>query len=143
MKVSARTQYGLRILVQLATETEQENRVQGKEIAARQGINEPYLEQIMVSLKKAGLVRTIRGRNGGYLLAREPESISLLDVIEVFGGPLEVASSERHGNISEDPGALAASQAWQVLTDTLRDVAGGITLKKIIEADRASLTYVI
>lgn len=142
MKVSARTQYGLRILIQLGSETRHGRRVQGKEIAAQQGINEPYLEQIMVSLKKAGMIQTVRGRNGGYLLAEDPKNVNLLQVIEVFEGQLDLADAGE-GLPNSSPESLAASASWTELTQTLRQTAGAITLQGIIEHKQDTLVYFI
>ena len=88
MNLSSKTRNGLRILLHVAQEAHCGRLAQGKDIALKQRINEPYLEQIMLSLKVAGLVRTVRGRNGGYTLACAPETISLLDIIQVCEGIL-------------------------------------------------------
>ncbi len=143
MKVSTRTQFALRILIQLGTETRKGHLLQGKEIAARQGINEPYLEQIMVSLKKAGVVQTVRGRNGGYLLARAPIDVPLLEVIETFEGELDLSDAKKDGKLAESPESVAATSVWAEMTRALRESAGKITLASIIDKEHQSLVYVI
>ena len=79
LKLSTKGRYGLRALIDLAQYSEIEP-VSISSIAARQGISERYLEQLMAKLKKAGLIKSIRGAGGGYVLAREVESISVGDV---------------------------------------------------------------
>ncbi|HEY6103691.1 MAG TPA: Rrf2 family transcriptional regulator, partial [bacterium] len=76
MKVSTRAEYGLRALIDLATHYG-EGPVQSREIAARQGLPEPYLNQLMTSLRRAGLVSSKRGPAGGHSLAKPPEAINL------------------------------------------------------------------
>lgn len=85
MKVSARAEYGLRALIDLARHYG-EGPVQSHEIAARQGLPEPYLNQLMTSLRRAGLVASKRGPMGGHALARSPQEISLREAFEVLEG---------------------------------------------------------
>ena len=129
MKISTKTQYGLRILLHVAKNTRAERLAQGKDIAARQNIN----EQIMVSLKKGGLIQTQRGRNGGYMLARDPHDISVLAVIEVFEGDLALGESEDEANLSGE--GRACAWVWQELSTLLRERAADISLASIIERD--------
>ncbi len=135
MKLSSKTQYGTRILLQVAITTQSGRLAQGKELAAKQNINEPYLEQIMVSLKKAGMIQTVRGRRGGYLLAIDPKTVTLLDIIETFEGPVALAEL---GSDKDTPPASqdAITAAFENINQTLRAEAGGVTLADIIEADR-------
>ena len=86
MKLSTKTRYGLRILLQIAADTENNKKgsVKGKSIAQMQNVSEAYLEQIMIPFKTAGFVKTVRGCNGGYALNRPAESITVLDIIELF-----------------------------------------------------------
>lgn len=141
MKVSTKTQYGLRILLHVAKDTRVGRLAQGKDIAARQAINEPYLEQIMVSLKKGGLIQTVRGRNGGYMLARAPEQITVRDIIEVFEGQLDLVEGE--GASSPGNEEEAAYSVWANLRDVIREETGGVTLAQIIERSQRFPDYMI
>ncbi|HEY3248606.1 MAG TPA: Rrf2 family transcriptional regulator [bacterium] len=85
MKVSARAEYGLRALIDLAQHYG-EGPVQSHEIAARRGLPEPYLNQLMTSLRKAGLVASKRGPTGGHTLTRPPQEISLREAFDVLEG---------------------------------------------------------
>lgn len=85
MKVSARAEYGLRALIDLARYYGT-GPVQSHDIAARQGLPEPYLNQLMTTLRKAGLVASKRGPSGGHVLARAPELISLREAFSVLEG---------------------------------------------------------
>jgi len=85
MKLSARTRYGLRALLELA-ENASKGPLQLRVIARRQEISAKYLEQLMAVLKSAGFVRSIRGAKGGYLLARQPDQIRLDEVFHCLEG---------------------------------------------------------
>ena len=87
MKISTKGRYGLRLMVDLAVHYEQ-GLVPLKEIAVRQEISEKYLEQIMMQLNRSGLVRSVRGAQGGYCLAQPPESITVGAVLRVMEGSL-------------------------------------------------------
>lgn len=87
MKLSTRGRYGLRAMIDMAQSTDQ-NPIATHSIAERQGISERYLEQLMVPLKRAGLVKSIRGSQGGYLLGKSPEDITAGDIIRVLEGPI-------------------------------------------------------
>ena len=88
MKLSTKGRYGLRAMIDLARYSENEP-VSISSIAARQDISERYLEQLVGLLKKAGLVRSIRGATGGYVLARNSGEISVGDVLRALEGSLE------------------------------------------------------
>ena len=89
MKDGSRGDYGLRALVFLAASVELGKPVQIHAIAERQQIPEDYLRQLLVQLRAAGLVKSVRGPHGGYLLAKTPDEISMGEVIEVLEGAPE------------------------------------------------------
>ena len=89
MKVGSRGDYGLRALVYLASMSAGSKPVQIHAIAQQQQIPEDYLRQLLVTLRIAGLVQSVRGPHGGYLLARDAGAISMCEVIEVLEGPPE------------------------------------------------------
>ena len=81
MKLSTKGRYGLRILLDVALHGGEAPRL-AREIAASQGISEKYISRLLIALRRAGLVVSVRGAKGGYRLGRFPESITLLDVVE-------------------------------------------------------------
>lgn len=87
MKLSTRSEYGLRAMVDLAMR-HGEGPVSLRSIAERQDISEHYLEQLMSSLRKAGLITSSRGAQGGYELARPPKETSVGDIVRVLEGPI-------------------------------------------------------
>jgi len=88
MKLSTRAEYGLLALVDLALFSS-DRPLQAKQIADRQGIPKQYLDQLMMDLKRAGLVLSSRGRQGGYQLARPGSTITLWEAIATFGVPID------------------------------------------------------
>ena len=88
MKLSTKGRYGLRAMIDLARYSGKEPVTIGS-IAARQNISERYLEQIVALLKKNGLVKSIRGASGGYVLSREMKDISVGDILRALEGSLE------------------------------------------------------
>lgn len=88
MKVSTRGDYACRALLSLTLHADHEGPTSVRDIAERTGLPQPYLEQILLALKGAGLVRSKRGVGGGYVLAREPRDITLADVISAVDGPI-------------------------------------------------------
>lgn len=120
MKLSTKPRYGLRILAQIAADGGGKKPVSGKEVARKQGISTAYIEQILIPMRNAGIVRTVRGRNGGYLLDRPASQISLLDIIELFEGRLELVAEEECDPI--------AAPLWNRLTESLRTQTRAITV---------------
>ena len=90
MKVSTRGDYASRALLSLALHAEREGPTSVRDIAERTGLPQPYLEQILLALKGAGLVRSKRGVGGGYVLARSPDDITLGEIVSAVDGPIAV-----------------------------------------------------
>jgi Rrf2 family protein len=82
---NAKVEYALRAVLELASRGS-ENAVQSREIAARQAIPEPFLDQLLSTLRRAGMVRSIRGPSGGYVLSRRPHQITVGDVVRACNG---------------------------------------------------------
>ena len=132
MQLTTKTRYSLRILVQLALKYN-ETPVKGKDISSRQNISEPYLEQIMITIKSAGFVKTVRGCNGGYILKIAPEKISVLDIMELFEGKIEFADCLNEKEKCIMYSNCPTTDVWKHLSLTLKNEAKKTTLKSIIE----------
>ena len=92
MKLTTRTRYGTRLMVELARSYEQ-GPLKLSEIARRQSLPVKYLEQIVMPLREAGLIKSVRGVNGGHMLGRPPEEISVYDIMKVLEGDAIVPCS--------------------------------------------------
>lgn len=137
---STRDAYGLRAIVELARQ-EEGVPLQSREIAARQDIPQAYLDQLLVSLRRAGLVKSVRGAGGGYLLNQPADTLTVADVLR----PL---SSDLFSNRWEgDAGATSTVTAvfHEALT-AATDVLASTTITELVEAEdahRASQTYMM
>ena len=103
-----------------------------KSISERQSISEYYLEQLFSTLRKAELIKSIRGAQGGYILNRAPAEISIHEVIEVLEGPIEVSNcleDEACNNID----CCATRLLWKKIKDSIDSVTSSITLKDIVD----------
>lgn len=131
MKVSTRAEYGLRALMDLANHYG-EGPIQSKDIAGRQGLPEPYLNQLMTSLRRAGLVSSKRGPAGGHALARPPEQISLGEAFEV----LEGSTAPWWCVETSDPDCVYAPgctlrPVWQAINSAVAQVLGRLSLADV------------
>jgi len=106
-------------------------------IPAKRGIPEKYLVHILLQLKRAGLVRSVRGAQGGYLLARSPEEVTLHDIIRAIDGPvLEPLPLEDDGDRDVEP-------AWREVALRIGAVLDDITVRDILErANKAEMYYI-
>ena len=120
MKISSKGDYGLRALVDLAQHFESREPVQVKDIARRQRIPEEYLGQLMVGLRRAGLVHSVRGAAGGYLLARPPAEITVAQVLETLEGPLAIADGLSDRPNARGPGGAIRELWWQATQAAVR-----------------------
>lgn len=139
MKVTTRGEYGLRALYELA-KRHGTGPVPIKTISAAQGISEAYLEQLFSPLRKAGLVLSTRGTQGGYELSRDPSEISVGDALRVLEGPLtpiECVSEDGDGARGCDrSGCCPTRMVWEKLRDSMVAVLDSITLKDLCEQGR-------
>lgn len=126
MRLTARSEYGLLALIDLGVRYGA-GPVSAREVSGRQGIPLKFLEQLLASLRKSGLVAAVRGARGGFTLTREPSSISVLEVVEALEGPLAPTSCDG-GQLCGRSGECAAAGVWTRATDALRDVFKTTTL---------------
>ncbi len=137
MKLSTKGRYGLRAMIDLARYSEEEP-VSISSIAARQDISERYLEQLVGMLKKAGLVRSIRGAAGGYVLARGTGEISVGDVLRALEGSLEPV---RCAAFYSEEGCMAADgcvtkYVWQKINESINDTVDHMMLDELVQESR-------
>lgn len=133
MKVSTRGDYACRALVSLALHGGGQTPTSVREIADRTGLPQPYLEQILLALKGAGLVRSKRGVGGGYVLARDPESILLSQIVSAVDGPITAGDfGEPHTNGACDhEGQCVLLAIWAAAGAYMRRYLDSYTLANI------------
>ena len=137
MRISTKGRYALRLLLDLA-EHRGDGFVSLKEIAERQGISKKYLEQIIPILNKTNVLRTNRGAQGGYMLARNPDKYTVGEILRLTEGSLApVACLEQEENFCERREECATLPVWQGLFDVINEYLDGITLQDILDQEHA------
>ncbi|MDR3086303.1 MAG: Rrf2 family transcriptional regulator [Christensenellaceae bacterium] len=131
MKLSTKGRYGVRAMYELALRFGS-GPLSVKEIAGRQGVPEAYLEQLIAPLRRAGLVKSIRGAQGGYELAKPPNEISAYAVITALEGPTAPASCVLDEEQCENATNCAMHSLWQRIHDGVNDVLISITLQDLL-----------
>ncbi len=135
MKVSTRGDYASRALLSLALHQAEAGPTSVRDLAERTGLPQPYLEQILLALKGAGLVRSKRGVGGGYVLARTPETITLGQIVSAVDGPISAGDfGEPHTNGACDhEGQCALLDVWSEVGQTMRTYLDSYTLADMVE----------
>ena len=135
MKVSLRATYGILAAMDLALQNGVAP-VQAKSIARRHAIPARFLEQVLHALKRAGVVESLRGAQGGYLLSKPPSDISLAEIVEALDGPLmPVPHPKSNGRRVRNPARLETllGTVWDKVRQAELDVLGSVTLQEIAE----------
>ena len=138
MKLSTKGRYGLRAMIDLARYSEEEP-VSISSIASRQDISERYLEQLVGLLRKAGLVQSIRGATGGYVLAKGAKEISVGDVLRALEGSLEpvkcAAFYSEEGCMASD--GCVTKYVWHKINDSINETVDKMMLDELVRESRA------
>ena len=131
MKLSTKGRYGVKAMVELAIHYGN-SPLSIKTISQRQGISEYYLEQLFSPLRKAKLINSIRGAQGGYILGREPREIKISDIMHVLLGPIEIADCIE-GVACNNIDCCATRLLWTKIKNSIDEVMEGITLQDIVD----------
>ena len=137
MNVSSRCDYAVRAVIDLARQAPTSTPRTATDIAGRERIPEKYLVHILLHLKRAGIVQSVRGAQGGHVLARSPGAISVLDVITAVDGPI----------FEPLPGAESPSEevrlAWRKVARQMTDALSEITIQSLLdEAAKAEMYFI-
>ncbi len=136
MNISSRCEYACRAVVELTASEHSTTPVTAVHIAEQRGIPEKYLVHILLQLKRAGIVRSIRGSQGGYLLGRSPDDISLLDIIRAIdGGVLEPLPVD-------DANGRDMRPVWKQVAKGIEDVLRLITVRDLVNGAHSSMYYI-
>jgi Rrf2 family protein len=144
MKLSTRTRYGIRAILELAVHYN-EGPIQIKVIALRQTISIKYLEQLMAILKSAGFLKSVRGAKGGYILAKKPNQIRLSDVFIALEGPVSTVECVQDESYCVKVADCMARQVWLQVQQAIMNVLQAITLQDLLDKakDGKNLNYQI
>ena len=135
MKISTKARYGLRALVDLAIHSGGEQ-VALQQIARRQELSVPYLEQVFSLLKKTGIVKSVKGAQGGYILAKEPYAITVGEILRIIEGDMTIVEEERtpqtfnliQSNLEE----CIKRNVWDKVTESIYEVIDNMTIEELM-----------
>lgn len=132
MKLSTRGRYGLKAMFQLALHYG-EGPLSINSIAYQQGLSNNYLEQLFSVLRKNGLIKSVRGAQGGYMLAKHPENITVGNILRVLEGDMAPAECVIDDNISCDKEESCVTKiVWMRIKDSINSVIDSITLQDML-----------
>ena len=132
MKVSTRVEYGLVALTDIAMYSENGRAITASDIASRQHISLKYLEQILMSLKQAGFVRSQKGVGGGYMLSRSAGSIVMSDILNALDGTILADTYTSETDSEEGLRPLVNNCFWEKMNEYLRSFTSNLTLSELI-----------
>jgi len=146
MKLSTKGRYGTRAMLDIASHVEKGPCVM-KDISARQNISPKYLDHILSALRRAGLIKNIRGKGGGYMLAKPASTINLKEIIEAVEGSLAPVECVDDADLCDRSTVCPTIEVWRKLRDAIEGVLVATTLESLVESQKqkepASLQYVI
>lgn len=131
MELSCKSEYAILALLEMAAHYESGDPLQIRQIAAQQNIPDRYLEQLLATLRRGGIVKSQRGSKGGYLLTREPRKIILFEILECLEG-LEVRAGEENVN-SKSIDSSVIEEIWQEASRAANSVLQKYTLQDLCE----------
>jgi len=133
MRVTAKVDYAVRASMVLARAAADGRPVKGEQIGTEQDIPVKYLENILSELRQGGLVRSQRGADGGYWLAKAPDAITIADIIRAVEGPLATVRGERAEQLDYGDGTGALQDMWVAVRASLRSVLEQVTLADVTD----------
>lgn len=131
MKISTKGRYGVRAMLDIALNST-EGQVTVKSIAERQNISEGYLEQVFSSLRKGGLVKSIKGAQGGYVLGRSAIDITIGDILRQLEGELTVVDESTGSSGENEMEYLISSNVWSKINNSINKMVDSITLESLV-----------
>lgn len=133
MKLSTKGRYGTRAMIDIALYKESGSTLL-KDIASRQGISLKYLDHILSSLRKAGLIKNVRGKGGGYSLTRPAAQITLCEIIEAVEGTLAPVECVDNPDYCKKTSTCSAHDVWVKVRESIEDVLRNTSLQSLTES---------
>ena len=135
MKISTKIRYGTRAILELASRYG-EGPIELKEIAKKENISLKYLEQVIIPLRSAGLVKSVRGSKGGYSLAKPPSAICLNDLVEILEGPINLVECLRDPTVCQRSSSCVTRDIWKEVSEAIYKIFNSITLEEMVNRKR-------
>ncbi|HQN17890.1 MAG TPA: Rrf2 family transcriptional regulator [Syntrophobacteraceae bacterium] len=135
MRLSTKGRYGVRLMLDLALHYGKGN-VSLKDVAKRQAVSEKYLWHLIPPLKNAGLIHSIRGSQGGYVLAKPPHSITLKEILQVLEGPMCLVECTNQPSLCKRSANCVVRDVWRDVTDKMLEALDSFTLEGMLEKEK-------
>jgi len=135
MKITTKGRYALQLLLEVALH-QNKGPVTLSDIAARQGISQPYLWHVITPLTAAGILRVKRGSQGGYVLAREPKDISIKDVVNVLEGSVSFVANQKVQEENKTSVFMTTHKVWVELESKIVELLSSVTLEDLLTRHR-------
>ena len=132
MKLSTKTRYGTRAIIDIAQNSEN-GRTMLKDIAARQSLSPKYLDHILSAMRRAGLIRNIRGKGGGYILSKMPANITVKDILEAVDGSFEPVECLSNTDLCDKVPSCGTRDVWLRMKEAVDGVLEEATLQSLLE----------
>jgi len=132
MRLSTRSRYGVRMMFEFALKFNQ-GPVFLKEVAKMQGISFKYLSKLVIPLKSAGLLQSVRGANGGYMLAKHPSQITIRMIVEKLEGDVSLVECAENPQVCKRNVDCVARTIWKKTDEAIMQVLDGITLQDMVD----------
>jgi Rrf2 family transcriptional regulator, cysteine metabolism repressor len=139
MNISTKGRYGLRVMIELAAQYGK-GPAMVDTIASSQDISKKYIHQLIIRLKSAGLVRSVRGPKGGYELARNPEAITALEVVETMEGKITPVECVSDSSVCNRSGICVTRPVWCEIAAAINGVLGKLNIKDLASRQLAEQT---
>ncbi|MBN1984159.1 MAG: Rrf2 family transcriptional regulator [Chitinivibrionales bacterium] len=138
MRLSTKCRYGTRAVVEIAQHYAS-GPIKRKEISTNQQISDSYLENILISLKNGGIIATVRGANGGYVLRRPAQQITLYEIVTILEGSLSPVECLENNNLCNRVQKCAPRMAWKKLFEAKEAVLRSITVQDLVDYEKTPL----
>lgn len=142
MKISTKCRYGIRAVIEIA-KNHSKYPTKRKDISEKQNIPNSYLENILIALKHNNIVVSVRGAGGGFMLKRDPEYITLLEVFEALQGSLVLLECIESPSICERSSKCIVRPVWVEMQEAQKKVLRKVTVKDLLEDEMAALSGVL
>ncbi len=135
MKLSTRARYGVRLMVALAFNYDK-GPVFLKDVAKGENISEKYLSLIVIPLRRIGIVNSIRGAHGGYLLAKDPSQITMKEIIDVLEGDCSLVDCVRNPSTCPRVPICASHDIWEIIGGKISETLNSVTLDMLVKMNQ-------
>ncbi len=135
MKISTKIRYGVRAMLELASHYG-EGPIELKEIAEKEDISLKYLEQVIIPIRTAGYVKSVRGSKGGYILAKPPSEIFLSDLVETLDGPVDLVECINNPSACLKIPYCVTRDIWKEVSEAICHIFRSITLEEMVRRKR-------